>query len=153
MSQTQVSQTQVSQTQESKTQTGHGILFDRYLSKGELYAPLVCTSIFPYMSAQEINESLDDVVTFIEEYVALATQNHVEKVGELFFTDILHAYGHIITFIKNARVDMTTKNGFTVEEREWVPNAVPLADDWLFSEEEEGSKLYVDQLYAAYIYD
>lgn len=127
------------------------VLSKKYLSKGELYAPLICETYFPKMSVEQINDSIREITRFIEYYVFVTAIINRKKIGVLFLTNILHTYGHIIRFIEDARVNLKTKKVFRVDDGEWVPNCVSLSDYWAFMEDASGYKLHCHKFYATCI--
>lgn len=169
--QTQFDHTQCDHTQSEHTQyehtpcdvvqheyvqeQGRGLLYECFLSQEqELDAYLVCKSIFPRMSPEQINDSVRDIQLFIEAYERAgvrATLAQQCKIGDFFLTNILHAYGHVITFIEEAWVNIKSKRVFVQKSnREFVPNSVPLMDYWLYLEQ-QGVKLHIDTFYASCI--
>lgn len=132
-----------------------GILFDLYIKKNlELDTDLVCNHIFPLMTPEQINESLNDIRKFTEEYERAGVKSDLrgdQKIGEFFLANILHSFGYVVTFIENAWVDIKSKAVFVEENYEDVENAIPLEEYWDFLSKRDGLKINTDKLYASCI--
>jgi hypothetical protein len=133
----------------------YGVLHDVYISKEDtLDTDLVCRCILPQMTPEQINESIKDIRLFIEEYERAAVNMMLAnkgKIGEFFLTNILHAYGHVITFIETSWVDLKTKKNFIPEDRDMVDNAAPLEEFFEEMKRSKGIKLQIDKFYASCI--
>lgn len=126
-----------------------GALYKKYLYKGELNGYVVAKFFIPSMTPLEINDALRDIRTFIEGFIATAVKNVPEKVGESFLTEVLHAYGHVITAIENAWVNRQTGRVIVTKKGETVDNADSLVDYWWSLERFEGVKLHSHKFYAS----
>lgn len=128
-----------------------GYLYQAYLQHGDLDPILVCKKFFPKMTPEQVNVALRDIRKFIENFINLAVTNYPSRVGEKFLADILHTYGHVITFIDNAWVDRKTKRVFVPEDQESTRYADPILDYWWFAKNARGEKLHVDKFNASCI--
>lgn len=128
------------------------VLYDVYLSKGELDAKIICDGYFLRMSPEEINKSLRDIRQFIRAVFRSVIKNKIKKVDEAFLVNILHIHGHIINFIEDAWVDLDTKRVFKARKGKPVMgNVMQLSRYWSRMEQQNNEKLHCYKFYAGCI--